>query len=258
MKKWYLQTWFLCLLFAFSYFIVPLIIGVCLLVLSIKEDKKIKLVYLKCERIEELEQEETCLKKRIENLQRSYIDTVEQEDARLKKEIENRQIEYEKINQSYIEIKERYDDLYNEIAERVRNDINRKCEVVIRRTDEFKKKYETLQEEYSKSEEEYNKSEEEYNKSEKAIAANANKLLRAKALLKSVQYSAKRFFDYEAVSKDMLNESLPDEVDDLLSTTIKLKLNLLDVRELRKRYNQNSKVIKELLTKYQSRSLVST
>ena len=244
MKKWYLQTWFLCLLFAFSYFIVPLIIGVCLLVLSIKEDKKIKLVYLKCERIEELEQEETCLKKRIENLQRSYIDTVEQEDARLKKEIENRQIEYEKINQSYIEIKERYDDLYNEIAERVRNDINRKCEVVIRRTDEFKKKYETLQE--------------EYNKSEKAIAANANKLLRAKALLKSVQYSAKRFFDYEAVSKDMLNESLPDEVDDLLSTTIKLKLNLLDVRELRKRYNQNSKVIKELLTKYQSRSLVST
>ena len=41
-KKWYLQTWFLCLIFAFSIFVIPLIIGIMLLIQSIKEDKKIK------------------------------------------------------------------------------------------------------------------------------------------------------------------------------------------------------------------------
>jgi hypothetical protein len=167
------------------------------------------------------------------------IEKLDQEEARLKKEIEILQLEHQKTEQSYNDIKERRDSLYNEIAERAKNDIEKKCEDTISKTDEMQKKYETLQE--------------EYNKSEKTIATNANKLLRVKALLKSVQYSAKRFFDYEAVSKDMLNESLPEEVEELLSTTIKLKLNLMDIRELRKRYNQNYRVIKELLSKYQSR-----
>jgi hypothetical protein len=170
-----------------------------------------------CERIEKLEQEETTLKNEIENLQN----------------------ECQKTEQSYKDIKEHRDTLYNEIAEQAKNDVKKEYEDIINKTDEFQKKYEALQE--------------EYNKSERIIATNANKLLRIKTLFKSVQYSAKRFFDYETVSKDALNESLPTEVDDLLSTTIKLKLNLMDIRELRKRYNQSNKVIKELLVKYQSR-----
>jgi hypothetical protein len=176
-----------------------------------------------CERIEKLEQDETLLKDKIEILQ----------------------TEFQKIEQSYKNIKENRDMLYNEIAERAKNNINKACEDIIIKTEEFQKKYEALQE--------------DYNKSEKVIATNANKLLRVKALLKSTQYSAKRFFDYQSISEDML-KSTPDEVevDDLLSTTIKLKLNLMDIRELRRRYNQNSKVIKELLTKYQSRYTTKT
>ena len=167
------------------------------------------------------------------------IEKLEQEEAILKKEIEAFQIARQKTEQSFNDIKERRDALYNEIAEKAKNDIEKKCEDTINKTDEFQKKYEALQE--------------ECNKSEKTISTNANKLLRVKTLFKSVQYSAKRFFDYEAVSKDMLNDSLPDEVEDLLSTTVKLKLNLMDIRELRKRYSQNNKVIKELLVKYKSR-----
>lgn len=167
------------------------------------------------------------------------IRLLERDEARLTNEIEKLHEKLFNTEESYNEIKENRDKLYNEIADKAKDDINKACEDIINKTDEFQKKYDTLQE--------------EYNKSEKAIASNANKLLRVKTLFKSVQYSAKRLFDSEAVSKDMLNESLPDEVDDLLSTTIKLKLNLMDIRELRKRYNQNNKVIKELLAKYQAR-----
>lgn len=39
-KKWYLQTWFICLVFAFSFFVIPIIIGLVLLVMQILENKK--------------------------------------------------------------------------------------------------------------------------------------------------------------------------------------------------------------------------
>jgi hypothetical protein len=71
-------------------------------------------------------------------------------------------------------------------------------------------------------------------------------------LFKSLQYSVKKYYDEEGMPKAILDESL-DETDNLLSTTVKLKFNLMDVRELRKRYNQNYKIIKDLLLKYQSR-----
>ncbi|WP_446897482.1 DUF4041 domain-containing protein [Clostridium sp. LBM24168] len=41
-KKWYLQTWFIAIMFAFWFFIIPGIIGIILLILSIKQDKLIK------------------------------------------------------------------------------------------------------------------------------------------------------------------------------------------------------------------------
>ena len=170
---------------------------------------------------------------------------LEQEETDLKIEIKNLQTKYQEIKQSYNDIKERRDTLYNEIAEKAQTDIEKKYEDTVNRTNEFQEKYETLQKDYLKS--------------EKTIETNVNKLFRVKTLLKSIQYSAKRFLDFPEISKDMLNnELLSDEVDELLSTTIKLKLNLMDIRELRKRYNQNNKVIKELLIKYQSRYTTKT
>ena len=39
-KKWYLQTWFICLLCALWMFIVPVIVGIILLILQIIENQK--------------------------------------------------------------------------------------------------------------------------------------------------------------------------------------------------------------------------
>jgi hypothetical protein len=188
-----------------------------------------------CERIEKLEHEENQIKYEIERLKGEYNKTENQ----LKNEIENIKGERQKTEQSYNDIKEHRNILYNEIAEQAKTDIKNKHDDIVKKTEELQAQYDALRE--------------EYNESEKNIASNANKLLRVKALFKSVQYSAKRYFDYESISKDMLNDSVPEEVDDLLSTTIKLKLNLMDIRELKKRYNQNNKVIKDLLIKYQAR-----
>lgn len=167
------------------------------------------------------------------------LEKIALKESQIKTAVERLTEEYQKTERAYQDIKENRDRLYNEIAEQAKTDIKNKYDETVKKTEEFQLKYDSLQE--------------EYNKSEKTIASNANKLLRIKTLFKSVQYSAKRYFDYESVSKDMLNEAVPEEVDDLLSTTVKLKLNLMDIRELKKRYSQNSKVIKDLLIKYQAR-----
>lgn len=44
-QKWYLQTWFICLLFAFWFFIIPGIAGLVLLVMQMLEKKKITQQY---------------------------------------------------------------------------------------------------------------------------------------------------------------------------------------------------------------------
>jgi hypothetical protein len=163
-----------------------------------------------------------------------------------KLKIETKALEdtYNKLTTDYKNLNENKQQLYNSIAEKAKNDILYKYDETCKKTEELQEKILQLQDEIAKS--------------EKAIINNSNKIQHAKSLLKSVQYSAKRFFDYDAVSKEMLKEDVSQEVDELLSTTIKLKFNLMDIRELRKRYNQNNKVIKELLTKYQSRYTTKT
>lgn len=45
MKKWYLQTWFIAIMFSFSIFIIPFIIGVILLILQYMELRKLNASY---------------------------------------------------------------------------------------------------------------------------------------------------------------------------------------------------------------------
>lgn len=50
--KWYLQTWFICLLFAFWFFIIPGIVGLILLIMQILENKKSQQKYGQIDTIE--------------------------------------------------------------------------------------------------------------------------------------------------------------------------------------------------------------
>lgn len=94
---------------------------------------------------------------------------------------------------------------------------------------------------------------EDMKSSQKTLTSNANKLQKSKELFKSLQYSTKRYYELMEFNKDIFDEADIKEAEELLSTTIQLKLHHMDVRELRKRFNQNNKLIQEILAKYQER-----
>ena len=93
----------------------------------------------------------------------------------------------------------------------------------------------------------------EITKSEKSVMFNSNKVRQLQTLFKSMQYSIKRYFDTDGFSKEIITDNLAVEAEELLATTVKLKLHLMDIRELRKLYSQNNRVIQDLLGKYKNR-----
>ncbi|HBI71634.1 MAG TPA: DUF4041 domain-containing protein [Lachnospiraceae bacterium] len=55
-KKWYLKTWFICLLFAFWFFVFPGLIGLILLILQVNENKKLLKKYGEIDKLDDLTQ----------------------------------------------------------------------------------------------------------------------------------------------------------------------------------------------------------
>jgi len=87
---------------------------------------------------------------------------------------------------------------------------------------------------------------------EKELENAANRLLKIQTTLKSVRASLKRYFETGA------EDALPDDeaieqIAKLLEPTVKLHFHSMDVRELKKRFNQNGTVIRDTLARYQDR-----
>jgi len=101
-------------------------------------------------------------------------------------------------------------------------------------------------------------SSDEVAKAERTVVFHANKVRQLQTLFKSMQYSTKRYFDYDGFSREIIADNLAVEADEILETTIKLKLHSMDIRELRKLANQNNKVIQDLLARYKSRYTTRT
>jgi len=164
---------------------------------------------------------------------------------KLEAETKALEAQYAKLDSDYKYLKENRDRVYNEIAEKAKNDIRKEYDNTLLETEDLRNEYAEL--------------EKKIDKAEKSFSTSTNKLDKLKTLIKSVQYSAKRYIDNENLSSGLAKDDYIQRVDDtilnddLLSTTVKLKFNLMDIRELRKRYNQNYKLIKDLLVKYQSR-----
>lgn len=157
---------------------------------------------------------------------------------------------YAKCNNEYFDIKTKKDDLYRNISEQAKkdalikiseqiNDQNEKFLALVKKTEDQKSALEAISEEYSQS--------------QKTLIAQANKLQKIRTLYKSMQCSAERQYDRGGLDRDILTDSRISESEELLSTTIKLKLHSMDVRELRKLYNKNYRIIQDRLKKYQDR-----
>lgn len=88
-------------------------------------------------------------------------------------------------------------------------------------------------------------------KSNKDITSNAKRLLRMKSLYKSIEHATKVFFEPPYEPEYVTN--LDHEFEELLSPTVELKLNCMNVKKLKQEFNTNKKIIVDLVNKYSER-----
>ncbi len=99
---------------------------------------------------------------------------------------------------------------------------------------------------------------EEKEKYEKSIASNAKKLQKIQYLYKSMKHAVELFEISDTISKNNISDNLDNESEEVLATTIQLKLHHMDVKQLRKLFNQNNKMIQDTLEKYKGRYTTKT
>lgn len=168
--------------------------------------------------------------------------SLEIQEAQIKKSIESLNAELtEKEN------------LYQSISEKAKNDALLEINSEINKKEsEFKELNNLL--ELRRQELESLKTDQE--KTEKSINSNAKKLQKLQTVIKSMKYSIDNYINSDVIDVDKVN--VIDEADEILSSTVQLKLHHMDLKQLRKHFNQNNKIIQETLDRYKERYTTKT
>ena len=180
--------------------------------------------------------------KELMNLRKS-IEEKTKELNRLEKDINNRE------------------NIINNIKQNAQNEANIKSEEII---NQGRQKLANIEEEISKKGKYINEVQEiksEYEKISKKVSSQEKKLTKAKSIYNRIQYILEKFVEREItyISKEEfeVNESEYSEYPEL-NPTVQLKLNSMDLKELRKAFNENEKAIKQTLERYESRYTTKT
>ena len=180
--------------------------------------------------------------KELMNLRKS-IEEKTKELNRLEKDINNRE------------------NIINNIKQNAQNEANIKSEEII---NQGRQKLANIEEEISKKGKYINEVQEiksEYEKISKKVSSQEKKLTKAKSIYNRIQYILEKFEEREItyISKEEfeVNES-EYSVYPELNPTVQLKLNSMDLKELRKAFNENEKAIKQTLERYESRYTTKT
>lgn len=97
---------------------------------------------------------------------------------------------------------------------------------------------------------------EEEEKTQKSVEAAIKKISKHRSLLRAIQNTIDNYNGIEFSSLQI--DSLVEEVDNFISPTVILDLQCLGLKELRKRYRENEKLIEETLKKYEGRYTTKT
>lgn len=84
------------------------------------------------------------------------------------------------------------------------------------------------------------------------LNAEQKKLLKIKSVYNSIEHSINRY-KVEDLKDLKVDVNLSSDIEEALSPTINLKLNYMDIRELKNAFNKNDKLIKNVLSEYKSR-----
>ena len=178
---------------------------------------------------------------------------------RLRKAIEEKNLELNKLNNEI-------DNLNREKENKIKNldnEVNSEVEKLrLEKQDQvfkFSEKIESIKYEISQESEKIERVERlnnEAEKLEKKLAREKKKLNKIKPLYNSIQYIIEKY-KVQDIFKENIEELIlkekfhDDEIE--FNPTIKLKLHCMDVKELRKSFNENEKCINEVLKKYEDR-----
>lgn len=221
-SKWYLSTWFIALLCACWFLIIPPIIGIILLIIKAVNDKKQKELFTQTfNQNNQLSQEYSEMKQTCDELGvTEYIET--------KKKIE--QIEQEsaaKIASAESEAKANLDSLNEEIQSN---------NVLI-----------------DKLRTEINELQQQDDKLKKSLATQQRKISRSKELYKSFAYAFDNFINLEIPYDSCILSTSDLEDAEEIAPSVILKLHCMDIKSLRKAYKDNEKLIDNLLKQYSAR-----
>ncbi len=212
---------FIC--FAFWFLIFPAVIGVILYKRNLDIDRTQK---------QGAENELDALQAKCEQLKKD-IETLTQKKGDCEKEYKKAAEERD----TYL------NDLCHEAKEQAEKELH----------DELSSSFKTLektQQEISIKEQLLTELEDKYEKSLKDIESNAKKAAKLKEIYKSFQYAIKA---YEAGSDSHLNDALIAMADETLEPIIEMKLNCLNVKQLKARYTQEQRFIQDAFKRYEGR-----
>lgn len=178
---------------------------------------------------------------------------------RLRKVIEEKNVELNNLNNNILELnKEKENRIRN-----LDNEVNAEVEKLrLEKQDEvfkFSEKIENIKLEISKEAEKIERVENlnnEVEKLEKKLSRENKKLNKIKPLYNSIQYIIEKYKDQDIFKENIEDLILKEKFHDdeiEFNPTIKLKLHCMDVKELRKAFNENEKCINEVLKKYGGR-----
>lgn len=189
-------------------------------------------------------------------LKRSMFKSIK-ELLNLKKSIEEKKKE---LNELEIQINDK-DSIVNEIKESAYKDAELESEEIIKSA---KNKLEEMEYEISKKDEyikEVREIQETYEKISKKVDTQERKLSRIKSIYNSIQYILEKYDEANILdvskSEFKIDESEYEDYPEL-NPTVQLKLHSMDLKELRKAFNDNEKVIKQTLERYESRYTTKT
>lgn len=217
-KKWYLQTWFISLMFALWPLIIPGIAGIVLLIMRIIEEQKDSKIY--------------------SDLNTSF-QFATQENKTLKNQIVFLENQLHELDaDSYFEVKNKIDSMsikFSEMETEFNMESRKNNEIISNLRDEIA----VLE---SKNE-----------KLTKQVSSQERKLQRSKELYQSVSYAIDNFTNTPILYSECKLNTVDFEELDLIAPSIALKLHCMDVKSLRKAYKETEKQINTILEQYSTR-----
>ena len=229
-KKWYFSDWFIGILFFFwPLYGIPLIAGIILLIVRNSYAKKEN--SQKDEQINNLMIQNQFLFNKVNEanqIENEQIRNLQEQNNSLSLEIDNLNEKLNSLNaHDYFEVQEK--------IKKANEELNR-CS--------SDKTQLSLEIERLSLENE---------KLTKSIASNKKKIVQIRDLYDSIKYTLDNFFDTDKFSYDYISFTKYERTIDEITPSIILKLHSMDIRELRKAFNNNEKEINKILDQYSSR-----